>query len=359
MLFSMEQNRLDLSLIPRVNNSEMSLQMRLTQEQASGADIQLPPVLIIACGYLPYAYTPPPIQLAMNEKRSGAGFRHYYFTSYRKSETIKLQKAPYFGIGVGDRICIDAITDPPLADVHTKYSPETLESAQARAMRSRLVISDAQGKPKEIGEQVHISADKSPSHVPITRWVYRITEDDMLAGVIKLPTLVFEAPEHIPCEFTPPPIQLDEKFWRNGIYGKGARYPSYSHVYRFSDKIVLKQIADIGQGDTNDLKIEVNAVPSGITMISATTNFSAATLKVVNYIYDAKTQKGKISVDISGRDFQDARNWIVTNIGKICSDKELLLEAGQETHTGGKYRVLNESTKDGILTIDFSAGYGE
>jgi len=80
------------------------------------------------------------------------------------------------------------------------------------------------------------------------------------------------------------------------------------------------------------------------------------TIKVVNYQYDNATRKGTLSVDVSDYGL-DARDWVLKNIGKICSSKNLLLEAGEESDTGGKYRVLNESMKDGILTIEFTAGY--
>jgi hypothetical protein len=90
---------------------------------------------------------------------------------------------------------------------------------------------------------------------------------------------------------------------------------------------------------------------------SRSSDLSLSTLKVVSYQYDARTQKGSLSVDISGHGIE-AREWVVKNIGKICSSKEVLLEAGQENSTGGRYRVLNESLKDGILTIEFTAGYG-
>ena len=72
--------------------------------------------------------------------------------------------------------------------------------------------------------------------------------------------------------------------------------------------------------------------------------------------YEAKTQSGSLSVDISNYGL-GARDWIVQNIGKICSSKEVLLEAGQEKNTGGHYRVLNESLKNGVLTIEFTAGF--
>jgi hypothetical protein len=79
-------------------------------------------------------------------------------------------------------------------------------------------------------------------------------------------------------------------------------------------------------------------------------------IKVVDYKYNAKTQNGSLAVNISDCGL-DARDWVIKNIGKICSSKEVLLEAGQEKNTGGHYRVLNESLKDGVLTIDFTAGF--
>ena len=83
-------------------------------------------------------------------------------------------------------------------------------------------------------------------------------------------------------------------------------------------------------------------------------NFSS--LKVVSYQYDSRTDKGSLSVNISDYGLE-ARDWVIKNIGKICSSKEVLLEAGPEKSTGGHYRVLNESLKDGVLTIDFTAGF--
>jgi hypothetical protein len=85
---------------------------------------------------------------------------------------------------------------------------------------------------------------------------------------------------------------------------------------------------------------------------------SMASLKVVDYSYDSKTQKGRISVDISAYGI-GARDWVIKNIGKICSSKELLMEAGHESSSGGHYRLLNESMKDGVLTIEFVAGYSD
>jgi hypothetical protein len=79
-------------------------------------------------------------------------------------------------------------------------------------------------------------------------------------------------------------------------------------------------------------------------------------MPVVSYTYDATSQKGVLSVDISGKGIE-AREWVVKNIGNICSSKNITLEAGKETKTGGRYRVLNESVRDGILTIEFETAW--
>ena len=77
---------------------------------------------------------------------------------------------------------------------------------------------------------------------------------------------------------------------------------------------------------------------------------------VTSYHYEASSGKGSISVDISGKGIE-VRRWIVKNIGQICSDKNMTLVAGKETGQGGHYRVLTESVKDNILTIEFEAAY--
>jgi len=83
---------------------------------------------------------------------------------------------------------------------------------------------------------------------------------------------------------------------------------------------------------------------------------SVEDVPVTAYVYDHETGKGTISVDISGKGIE-VRHWIVENIGKICSSKNILLEAGRESPAGGRYRVLNESVADGILTIEFEAAF--
>ena len=74
--------------------------------------------------------------------------------------------------------------------------------------------------------------------------------------------------------------------------------------------------------------------------------------KVLSYRYDDKSAKGIFAVDMTGKGME-TRDWVVKNIGKIASSKELLLEAGSEPIAGGRYRVLNESLANNILTIEF------
>ena len=79
-------------------------------------------------------------------------------------------------------------------------------------------------------------------------------------------------------------------------------------------------------------------------------------LPIVNYTFNERTGKGSLTVDLRGKGI-NARHWVVENIGKICSDKNITLIAGEETHRGGHYRVLNESAKEGLLTIEFEASW--
>ncbi len=74
--------------------------------------------------------------------------------------------------------------------------------------------------------------------------------------------------------------------------------------------------------------------------------------RVLSYKYDDKSAKGLFTVDMKDKGME-TRDWVVKNIGRIASSKELLLEAGNEPTAGGRYRVLNESLANDILTIEF------
>ena len=79
-------------------------------------------------------------------------------------------------------------------------------------------------------------------------------------------------------------------------------------------------------------------------------------LPIRSYKFDAATNRGNLTVDLQGRGVE-MRHWIVKNIGKICSDQNITMTAGQETGQDGKYRILSESVKEDLLTIEFEAVY--
>lgn len=79
-------------------------------------------------------------------------------------------------------------------------------------------------------------------------------------------------------------------------------------------------------------------------------------LPIESYQFDATTNKGKLTVDLQGRGVE-MRHWIVKNIGKICSDQNITLIAGEKPPQNGRYRILNESLTNGLLTIEFEAVY--
>lgn len=84
--------------------------------------------------------------------------------------------------------------------------------------------------------------------------------------------------------------------------------------------------------------------------------YKSADFPLIAYVYDATTQHGSISVNIEGMGI-NARHWLVDNIGKICSDKNIAIIAGDESRKGARYQVTNESFENGILTIEFNALY--
>jgi len=75
-------------------------------------------------------------------------------------------------------------------------------------------------------------------------------------------------------------------------------------------------------------------------------------IEIVAYSYDDKTGIGSLSSRVTGDHFQ-IRNWMISKIGEISSSKRVALHAGKESLQGGNYKVRDESTKDGILTIKF------
>jgi hypothetical protein len=91
---------------------------------------------------------------------------------------------------------------------------------------------------------------------------------------------------------------------------------------------------------------------SGVENKAAVKQGGSQDYPVRSYSYDEYSRKGSISVDISGHGIE-ARESVIENIGKICSDKGIILKYGEEVREGAAYRVLSESVRDGVLTVEF------
>jgi hypothetical protein len=143
------------------------------------------------------------------------------------------------------------------------------------------------------------------------------------------------------------PLVLGEQIkvvWPDGVESdhNWQNDPEFPRQFHFVKPVFSKPIEDYQTNVTTKQSGQVNA-PWG-------------PIHVVSYTFDARTQKGSLSVDISERGFE-VRDWVVKNIGKICSTQNIGLEAGKEPTTGGRYKILNESVKSSILTIEFEALY--
>jgi len=78
--------------------------------------------------------------------------------------------------------------------------------------------------------------------------------------------------------------------------------------------------------------------------------------KIIHFHYDDATKKGVISVRTYGRGIK-CREWLVKNIGAICSSKNVTLQAGSESKKGGRYRILSEKIENDILTVQFESAW--
>ena len=129
--------------------------------------------------------------------------------------------------------------------------------------------------------------------------------------------------------------------WRDGVESK-----IQSSVWDWGDSKIVHHFEKRLGGHRTDVA----------TIQPMQVNAPWGPIQVVSYTYDEQTQKGQLSVDISERGFE-IRRWIIKNIGEICSNQNIALEAGKEPTKGGYYKILKESVKDGILTIEFKALY--
>lgn len=96
------------------------------------------------------------------------------------------------------------------------------------------------------------------------------------------------------------------------------------------------------------------AVEADIYRDGATTNQPArqTQLDIVSYSYEDATGNGSLSAKISGDHFK-TRQLMITKIGEIASSKNIAIKAGSEKLKGGNYELRNESTSNGVLTLQF------
>lgn len=78
--------------------------------------------------------------------------------------------------------------------------------------------------------------------------------------------------------------------------------------------------------------------------------------EVTHFQYSDKNNRGVISIRTYGQGIE-AREWLVKNIGAICSSKNITLKAGEESAKGGRYRILDEKIENNILTVHFEASF--
>ena len=100
----------------------------------------------------------------------------------------------------------------------------------------------------------------------------------------------------------------------------------------------------------NEGSLDVNVYTSNSK--SSDTATEKRPTEIVAYDYNEKTGNGSLSAKVTSDHFQ-TRNWMIKKIGEIASSKRVALIAGKESLQGGSYKVLDESSQDNVLTIEF------
>ena len=75
-------------------------------------------------------------------------------------------------------------------------------------------------------------------------------------------------------------------------------------------------------------------------------------IKILSYKYDNETHKGSLSAQIGNRAFA-TRQYLVNKIGEIASSKNIAIKAGNTPLEGGSFELLNESSNNGVMQIQF------
>jgi Flp pilus assembly protein TadD len=121
----------------------------------------------------------------------------------------------------------------------------------------------------------------------------------------------------------------------------------------------LRKAGELGAPDAWDMIKSVssnNQVPSRSRTTYVAPSRPAKDFLVTHFDYDDATKKGVIAVRTYGRGIK-CREWLVKNIGAICSSKNVTLQAGSESKKGGRYRILDEKIENDILTVQFESAW--
>ena len=78
--------------------------------------------------------------------------------------------------------------------------------------------------------------------------------------------------------------------------------------------------------------------------------------RIEEWKYDSVSRKGQVRIRaIDGMPTSEAKQWARENISAIVSEKNIVIEAGKVPPEGAKFRSLDESFANGILTVEFEA----
>ena len=147
-------------------------------------------------------------------------------------------------------------------------------------------------------------------------------------------TIRVEKDGYKPVEKTIPWSELNHRWWQGDFVGG----------------------SEFGLGNTFLYTIHLEKSVEESAVMEEELFWAISEVPVTAYEYDHETKKGKLSVDIEGKGI-GVRQWLLKHIGEICSSKNVLLKAGEESEEGGRYRVLNESVRENVLTIEFEAEF--
>jgi hypothetical protein len=121
-------------------------------------------------------------------------------------------------------------------------------------------------------------------------YTQEITEADKNAGFVKLPRLIVEARGHLPYEYEPQTIKLDNEFWNNRYESDNRIY----HSYMNTSKIALRRDPNYQEPETpNHVLVKVYSEPSGAEIYCAGKLLGKTPLRLKYTLDDTSYMTGK------------------------------------------------------------------